>query len=515
MDEQKGNMGDQINKLTEQNSNLKEEISSIEEQNINATGEENNIEDPNSNMIEENNMKENVKRRKLIKWGIISLSSLLIIYLSISVYFMSHFYFGSAINSISVAGKTVEEVNEEMAAEVENYTLVLEERGGQKEEISSADIGLMYNSHDKVQEFKNNQHPLGWISGLFSKTEFEMSELVLYNDELLRESLNKLSCFNSNNIIEPKNASIKYTNKGYEIVEEVEGNKINKDILYDHVVKAVLNEETTINLDSINCYERPQYTSDSNEIINAKNLLNKYVSATITYTFSQGEEVLDRSAINTWLKVDEKFQVTFNEEKVRNYINSLARNYDTLGSSINFVTSLGKTVKVSGGDYGLSINKSKEVQDLIRVIKEGKATTKKPIYTQTAPPTGINDIGSTYVEIDLTNQYIWFYKNGTLIVEGNVVTGNVSSNHTTPAGAYKLAYKQKNAILRGPGYAAPVSYWMPFNGDIGIHDATWRSAFGGNIYKTDGSHGCINTPYKVAEAIFNNIEAGMPVICYN
>jgi len=118
------------------------------------------------------------------------------------------------------------------------------------------------------------------------------------------------------------------------------------------------------------------------------------------------------------------------------------------------------------------------------------------------------------LEIDLTKQYLWFYKNGTLITKGSVVTGNVSSNHTTPPGTYKLTYKQKDAVLRGPGYAAPVTYWMPFNGGIGLHDASWRAAFGGEIYKTNGSHGCINAPYQVAEAVFKNIEAGVPVICY-
>ena len=55
---------------------------------------------------------------------------------------------------------------------------------------------------------------------------------------------------------------------------------------------------------------------------------------------------------------------------------------------------------------------------------------------------------------------------------------------------------------------------MPFNGGIGLHDATWRSQFGGNIYVSNGSHGCVNLPYKVAEIIFNNIDGNMPIVCY-
>ena len=74
--------------------------------------------------------------------------------------------------------------------------------------------------------------------------------------------------------------------------------------------------------------------------------------------------------------------------------------------------------------------------------------------------------------------------------------------------------KQRRRILRGPGYASFVNYWMPVNGNIGLHDATWRKEFGGEIYKTSGSHGCINLPYEKAEKIFEKAEVGLPVIMY-
>jgi len=56
---------------------------------------------------------------------------------------------------------------------------------------------------------------------------------------------------------------------------------------------------------------------------------------------------------------------------------------------------------------------------------------------------------------------------------------------------------------------------MPFNGGVGLHDASWRSTFGGKIYVTGGSHGCINLPRSAAETIYNNISAGTPVLVYN
>jgi lipoprotein-anchoring transpeptidase ErfK/SrfK len=77
-----------------------------------------------------------------------------------------------------------------------------------------------------------------------------------------------------------------------------------------------------------------------------------------------------------------------------------------------------------------------------------------------------------------------------------------------------LNYKQKGPTLRGPGYEAEVTYWMPFNGNIGIHDASWRYSYGGNIYRRNGTHGCVNVPKYLAKRIFENIEEGTPVICY-
>ena len=63
-------------------------------------------------------------------------------------------------------------------------------------------------------------------------------------------------------------------------------------------------------------------------------------------------------------------------------------------------------------------------------------------------------------------------------------------------------------------YETPVSYWMPFNGGIGFHDASWQPTFGGSRYLTNGSHGCVNTPEANAEKIINNIEKGVPVVVY-
>ena len=114
----------------------------------------------------------------------------------------------------------------------------------------------------------------------------------------------------------------------------------------------------------------------------------------------------------------------------------------------------------------------------------------------------------------MTQQKLYCYKAGELLLETDIVTGNMRRNWDTPVGVNFVYAKQKNRILRGQGYASPVDYWMPVKGAIGIHDADWRKEFGGEIYLKNGSHGCINIPPENMPIIYDNYEIGTPVIMF-
>jgi hypothetical protein len=199
---------------------------------------------------------------------------------------------------------------------------------------------------------------------------------------------------------------------------------------------------------------------------------------------------------------------------MKTYVSELDKHYETYGTEREFITSLVTTVKVGGGDFGWKVKRAGEVGDLIVEIKNGQTIAKEPRYTEKGLNHELNDIGNTYVEINLTKQHLWFYKNGKLITDGDVITGKPTKDRVTPPGIYKLKYKAKNATLKGENYSTDVSVFMPFNGGIGIHDATWQSKFGGQMYLTKGSHGCINSPPELAQKIYDNIDADTPVVCY-
>ncbi|EKQ55524.1 MULTISPECIES: L,D-transpeptidase family protein [unclassified Clostridium] len=382
-----------------------------------------------------------------------------------------------SINTIGVSAKTTSD------SSAQNYTLSLKERGGLVEKIKGSDINLKYGSNS--------------------------SNDVSYDDNLLQECINKLSCFDSSKVMLSQNAKLIYENSNFVIYKEVYGNQVNRDILYENIIKAIKNKDSKLDLEEIKCYKDPKYVSDSPEVISAKDTINKYMSSRITYNYAGQMQVLDGSTIKDWINIDENYNVSLNASIVRNYVNKMADNYESL---------MGTSINVSGGYEGNNhswvIDSAGETNALIENIKSGQTITKHPLYIQTSAASYFSNVGDSFIEIDMTKQHLWFYKNGYLVVEGDVVTGNESAGNSTPTGVYNIYAMQKDTVLRGEDYAAPVSFWMPFNKNIGLHDASWRSEFGGQIYKTDGSHGCVNAPYSVAKTVYDNAWTGIPVICY-
>lgn len=460
----------------------------------------------------------NVNKKKLFKsMGtgnvIIFIASILLIYLLGSLYFSKYSFFNTVINGVDVSLKAHEDIEDIIRIYVEDYKLQLVERNGQIEEIIGQDIGMEYNEKNSIDKVYPGQNPFKWIISLLKEQEYYVDDLFVYNKDNLANKINGLNCSNTD-IIEPQNVSFKYAFGSYTVIEEVYGNKIIKDELYEDIEMSILKGVRKLNLNENHCYENPRYTLNSDKTLETKNLLNEYVKAKITYKFGSEKETLDGNIISEWLSVDENLETIISEIAVMKYVEKLSKKYDTVGIVRKFKTSMGKKIEVSGGLYGWEINRGAETEALLENIKLGNVFEKEPIYTQKALYRAENEIGNTYVEVNITRQHLWFYKNGKLITQGSVVTGNPNRGHSTVIGTYMLNYKQKGATLTGPGYEAPVTYWMPFFGNIGIHDASWRYSFGNDIYKRRGTHGCINAPIYLAKIIFDNIEEGTPIICY-
>jgi hypothetical protein len=438
-------------------------------------------------------------------------ASFLFIYFLCSLYFINHFFFHTEINEVDVSLKAHSDADRIIRGYINDYELVLIQRNGSFERISGHDIGLQLNN--KVSSVSLKQKPFQWIISLFKHQKYDKRDMFSIDVSKFNHKINTLKCLNQN-IIEPKNVSFTYGNGTYEIIKEEYGNKVNKEQLYKAIEMAVLGGRRELNLDRYSCYENPKYTLESEKAMITKDLLNRYVSTKIIYNFGDKKEILDGNVICKWLEVDDNLDVVINAINVDNYIKELSKQYNTVGIARNFKTSSGKILEVKGGLYGWKINITSERNALIENIEQGEVLEREPVYAQKALSHSENDIGNTYVEINITKQHLWFYKEGKLLTQGYVVTGNPNKGNATVLGTYMVNYKENGSTLSGVNYNVRVSYWMPFYGNIGIHDAKWRHSFGGEIYKRNGTHGCVNAPFYLAKTIFENIEEGTPVICY-
>ncbi|MGL4847591.1 MAG: L,D-transpeptidase family protein [Clostridium sp.] len=451
--------------------------------------------------------------KKLIIGIIIAIAIIIVGYLGFSLYFMNHFFFGSTINNVNVSGRTVGSATKLVEEKINDYKLEIKGRDHVSGYVDTKDLGFKYDISNEATELKNKQTPFLWIVQIFNNNYKKIDITQTYNKEILNKSLDKIFDFREE--MEPKNAGFEYENGKYIITDSVQGDKIDINKLDTVILQAVEKNEKKINVENLGCYEKPTYLKDSEKTIEAQKTLNKYVNTKVTYTFGDESVVLDGDTINKWLYVDKDMNVHISSDKVTTYVQALASKYDTVGKERTFKTSLGTMATVKGGDFGWKINVQAEVEKLTSNIEEGQTVTREPVYSQKGLPYGTDGLGNTYVEVNIPKQKLWYYKDGKLIIESDVVTGNISKKDGTPDGVYYVKYKEHDTHLKGKNYDVPVKFWMPFNGGIGLHDAWWRNGkFGGNIYKTDGSHGCVNLPPKTAETIYNNITPGTIVVCY-
>lgn len=456
------------------------------------------------------------KQKKSILILCVIAAALAASYIIVAVVFQSRFLPQTMINGIECGGKTVEEVQALFKGETDQYVLTLKERNGQEETIAGTDVGVNIDYEEALGTLMEEQNPFGWISRIYESQNSNLKLDATYDADMLKAVISDLSCMDESKMTDSVNASLSeyMEGTGYEMVNAVFGTRINQENLILRISEAIVNQQTELNLSESGCYVDPQYTEDSDEAKAMLERANKYVNTVITYQFGSSEEVLDGSLISQWIRVGDDLTVTLDIEKEEEYVSALADKYNTRRKGKSLVTSVGKKVTVPAGNYGWKIDQGATVEALSGYLEAGENYTGDVAYSQTAASHDGNDYGNTYVEINLTAQHLWFYKNGSLITQADFVSGDVAKGHTTPTGAYRVAYKQKDAVLKGEDYESPVSFWMPFNGDVGMHDASWRSTFGGSIYLQNGSHGCINLPYSAAQAIFNNIRSGDPVLVY-
>lgn len=448
-------------------------------------------------------------------------------YAGVSYYYADRFFEGTTINGIDCSGMTAYETEQVIAKKVENYSIEINSRNLASQTIDGASINYQYLSDGEVLKLLKQQKPYEWIKGYLEPVSYTTTTNTSFDKTLLETQLKELSCAQEENQVQPENAYVAFNENQFEIVPETQGSKLQLKEAYKALDEAISGSVTSLDFGACeNVYASADVVSTDPELQATVDAYNNFARASITYTFGDQAVTLDGTTIKEWLKFDEKGQLVKDDasfkQHVAEYVAQLATTYDTVGTSRPFNTTNGRTVYVYGSAYGWKIDQAAEVEQLMQDIRSGTQTTRDPIYSMTANSHGYNDFGNTYIEVDLSYQHMYYYQNGAIIFDSDIVSGDMRyEDRQTPPGVFTLYYKKSPDVLRGQKredgtyeYETEVTFWMPFNGGIGFHDATWQPYFGGSRYLEGGSHGCINMPYNSAATLYSIIQYGVPIICF-
>ena len=246
---------------------------------------------------------------------------------------------------------------------------------------------------------------------------------------------------------------------------------------------------------------------------------NSYLNISLSYSFTPdgrdtSYEYINRDRIAQWLLIQpDGLSIELDREAIGTYVNGVAQRHGVGGSPVQFKTTYGNYISLNSYRGGQSVNSDALYDDILTCLnnRTGGSRTAKYYAAQAG---GTEDYGGSYVELDLTNQMLYCYRNYHLVVSSPIISGRPYSGWTTPTGVYTIKSKDSNRYLTGPGYKVWVQTFMPFNGGIGLHDCTWHSVFGGTRYLYKGSHGCINIPTEAALIVRDNVRVGTYVVVY-
>lgn len=426
------------------------------------------------------------------------------------------------INDVAVGGMgltdAILEVNGVQGAE----NIMIHEGNGNVVEVDLSAIDYSYDVVDAVKKLYNETNYAGWVGAYFKPTYNVIDVQPTYKPEKLERLIRTMSWGET----ETEDARIEKGTDGYYVVAEVYGDKLDSKAVADYVVKCFGEGKHDIDLSEGNLYKAPKVTAGDLES-RLKELNEKY-NYTITLDFTYTTEELKGSDVLNW--VDE--QGTVDKTKVEGFVAMLAEKYDTFKTTRHFQTTERGVVDImqgrySTGQYGWWMDQEKTVNKLMKCIEAGENVTIEPEYVvledsgytykgYASGRSANGDIGDTYIEVDLTNQHLWYYKGGELMFETDqIVSGKYNDeSRRTPEGVYSVYTKREDYTMKTPEYSTKCKYFMriSFEG-IGFHDLS-RTVYGGDTYINNGSHGCINMKLDEVEQLYNMVERGTPVAMY-
>ena len=446
-----------------------------------------------------------MKKQILLSLGVSLLTMISLVLLLLS-FMEGRFFPGTRVNQLDLSLMKRKEAAEYFSNwKQEEFLLTLQDKEGNLEILTGKDIHLGYEP-DFSEVPKLDSFFI--LFSLGEKKDYNLKGKLFYDDAAVRDfAKNYAATHSTEEKPRGKFLTAYVPGAGYLIGDEKKGGKISEEDLEKAIQNAINEGKNFIKLEDAGVYEEADKVEGLENLQEEK---NNALPGVIRYNFSGEVIELNSDTTLSWFKDGGE---ELDNGQVKQFVKKLKTYTDTSGVARSFKTEDGRILSL-GGKYGFSMSEKKEIKKLTDSLLARENIVRDAEYEMVALARGAEDIGNTYVEVDIGRQKIFYFENGELQLSSDCVTGNVARRHGTPDGVYSLSYKAKNATLKGPDYEAKVNYWMPFNRGIGFHDALWRNRFGGSIYRNAGSHGCINLPFSSAQDLFQKVYQGIPVVCH-
>lgn len=391
-------------------------------------------------------------------------------------YFTSHFLPGSVVNGFNCSYMSEEETEELISKQTQAFVLTLYTRNGGIESLTAEQMGLTYAPDGTVKRLMRQQKRFLWFLSFKQQAVYQMTVHISCKEQSLKEAIEQLDCMQLINMTLTSDAFIKETEEGYVIVPEVPGNQLDYERVYENIKVAAVSGITSIDLDEKGCYEEPEVYQNDEKLISNCEFMNAVTDVILTYDFADRTETVDRALIQKWITWDQDGYCTLDREKIAQYVNYLACQYNTVGNARTFCTYDNRILTIEGGDYGWIIDETAETDALAEALLAGETLVREPVYEQVGWCRDSNDIGYSYLEVDLTNQRMVLYLDGKPVVDTRI-----SVDILDHAGA---------EIPTGCYYAKDKLYLM------------------------EETNGCIQVPYEKMASVYANVDANFPIVIY-
>ena len=451
---------------------------------------------------------------------------LIVIYIAGCVYFSSHYLPNTTVNGKDVSLKSSNELANEMSSAVQNYTAHIS-GDGVNLTLSGSDVNLALDVDTYIDASRKQVISPLWPIAPFSKQTYLVNEGISLDESKLKSLVTPQIDKVNKNSTPTTNATAAYDSDtgDYVTVPEALGTELDPTTTLSSVATSVKGLNDTITLGDSELVQ-PTVSAGDPKFGEALRALRSYPDLSIDLIMG-GESVqtLDSDLIKTWLTIKDDFSITADPDAVAYYTRfTLSSKLDSVGAYRTYTRPDGKKIQINDGTYGWSIDGIALAELIVDNIdaKSSDEIEVPCISTANVYDPGGADWGGRYIDVDLTEQYARMYDGGSLVWESLCVSGGSAEGNDTVTGVFAIEDKRSPEKLIGldsngdgePDYENDVTYWMPFFGGYGLHDATWRYTFGGDEYLYNGSHGCVNLPYDAAEMLYFTVEVGDAVIVH-